>query len=226
MPLPRLHLVTDDSVLRDARFLERAAGVLERCGTDVALHLRGHATSGRVLHELGEQLAVLALRAGAFLLVNDRIDIAMAIRANGVQLGVRSIPPHDARRLLGHGARIGYSAHGPLESARAASEGADFVLLGTIFHSLSHVPRAPLGIERLQECVHSTGAPVLAIGGVTTARVAPVAASGAYGVAVVSGVWRAADTAAAAAEYLAEIRAAYGATPPPQPQQSQNRSSV
>lgn len=223
MPLPRLHLVTDDAVLRDERFVDRAEAVLECCGRDVALHVRGHTTSARALYEVGEQLAAAALRAGAFLLVNDRIDIAMAIRANGVQLGLRSIPPQDARHLLGHGAWIGYSAHAPLEAARAASEGADFVLLGTIFYSASHVHRVPLGVERLEECVRSAGVPVLAIGGVTTTRVAPIAGTGAYGVAVLGGVWRAADAAAAAAEYVAEIHAAYGATPP---QQSQKRSSV
>lgn len=223
MPLPRLHLVTDDAVLRDERFLVRAEAVLECCGTDVALHLRGHGTNGRVLHALGERLAAIALRTGAFLLVNDRVDIAMAIRANGVQLGVRSIPPPEARHLLGHGAWLGYSAHGPLEAARAASEGADFVLLGTIFYSASHADRVPLGIERLEECVRSARAPVIAIGGVTCARIAPIAATGAYGVAVLGGVWRATDVRAAAAEYVAEIRARYGASPP---QQSQKRSSV
>jgi thiamine-phosphate pyrophosphorylase len=221
MPLPRLHLVTDDDVLRDEQFLGRARAVLECCGTDVALHLRGHATTGRVLHALGEQLAALALRSGAVLFVNDRIDIAMAIRANGVQLGARSLPLHDARHLLGHGAWIGYSAHAPLEAGRAADEGADFVLLGTIFYSARH--GVPLGSERLEECVRSAGVPVLAIGGITSARIAPVSATGAYGVAVVGGVWHAADAAAAAAEYVAEIRASYGALPS---QRSQNRSSV
>jgi thiamine-phosphate diphosphorylase len=211
--LPRLHLVTDDAVLRDAQFLARAAAVLDHCGTDIALHLRGPTMSGRVLYALGEQLAALALRAGAFLLVNDRIDIAMAIRANGVQLGTRSIPAHDARRLLGHGASIGYSAHGPLEAGRAAGEGADFVLLGTIFHSASHPDRAPLGLERLAESVRAATVPVVAIGGVTSSRIAPLAAAGAYGVAVLGGVWHAPDVVAAATAYVTEIRAAYVASP-------------
>jgi thiamine-phosphate diphosphorylase len=221
MPLPRLHLITDDDVLRDEQFLPRVAAVLESCGPDVAVQLRGHGTSGRVLHTIGEELAALALRTGAFLLVNDRIDLAMAIRANGVQLGVRSISPPEARRLLGHGAWIGYSAHGALEAARAASEGADFVLLGTIFHSAAHARRPPLGIEGLAQCARSTGVPVCAIGGVTPERIAPIAAAGAYGVAVLGGVWRAPDPRAAAAEYVAEIRAVYGETIP---QPLQNRS--
>src|SRR5688572_7989047 len=223
MPLPRLHLVTDDDVLQDERFLERAGAVLECCGTELALHLRGHATSGRALFAIGEELAARALRTGAFLLVNDRIDIAMAIRANGVQLGVRSIAAVDARRLLGHGAWIGYSAHGSLEASRAAREGADFVLLGTIFHTAAHPRRAPLGVERLEQCVVSAGVPVIAIGGVTPARVTEIAASGAHGVAVLGGVWRAGDPQAAAAAYVAAVRAAFGEAAS---QQLQNRSSV
>src|SRR5688572_3773271 len=221
MPLPRLHLVTDDDVLQHERFLEHAGAVLDCCGTELVLHLRGHATSGRVLHAIGEELAARALRTGAFLLVNDRIDIAMAIRANGVQLGVRAIAVVDARRLLGHGAWIGYSAHGSLEAARAGSEGADFVLLGTIFQTAAHPRRAPLGIDRLEQCVRPAGVPVIAIGGVTPARVAQVAASGAYGVAVLGGVWRTPDPPAAAAAYVAEVRAAFGETTS---QQLQNRS--
>jgi thiamine-phosphate diphosphorylase len=124
--------------------------------------------------------------------------------------------------LLGHGAWIGYSAHTALEAGRAADEGADFVLLGTIFHSATHADRVPLGSERLGEGVRAAGVPVLAIGGVTSARIALVRASGAYGVAVLGGVWHAADAAAAAAEYAAEIRATYGAPS----QRSQKRSSV
>jgi thiamine-phosphate pyrophosphorylase len=221
--LPRLHVVTDDAVLRDERFRERAEALLDACGMSLALHLRGHAMTGRVLHTLGEQLAAIALRTGAFLLVNDRIDIAMAIRANGVQLGVRSIPAREARHLLGHGAWIGYSAHGPLEASRAASEGADFVLLGTIFPTAGHEQRVPLGLERLEECVRAAPVPVIAIGGVTTERVASIAASGAHGVAVLGGIWHAHDVTVAAAEYIAEIRAVYGALPS---QPLENRSSV
>jgi thiamine-phosphate diphosphorylase len=223
MSLPRLHVVTDDAVLRDERFRERAEALLDCCGMYLALHLRGHATAARLLHTLGEQLAATALRAGAFLFVNDRIDIALAIRAHGVQLGVRSIPVREARHLLGHDAWIGYSAHGPLEASRAASEGADFVLLGTIFPTAAHEQRVPLGLERLAECVLATPVPVIAIGGVTRERVAAIAASGAYGVAVLGGIWRAENVTAAAAEYMAEIHAGYGALPS---QPLQKRSSV
>lgn len=206
---PRLHLVTDDAVLARPAFADTAAAVLVACGTSAALHIRGHATSGAALHRIGETLAGACLRTGSWLLVNDRVDIAMAVRANGVQLGARSLPVHDARMLLGHGARIGYSAHGALEAAQAAVDGADFVLMGTIFGSASHPGTRPAGIDALRMSAARAGVPVLAIGGITPARVAQVADAGAYGVAVLGGVWHAADPVAAAAEYVATVRSAW-----------------
>jgi thiamine-phosphate diphosphorylase len=207
--MKRLHLVTDDAVLEDADFAQKAAAVLEACGADVALHLRGHATRAAVLCELGEYLSAAALRTGAWLLVNDRIDVAMAVRSNGVQLGAASLPIAGARLLLGAGAVIGYSAHGALESVQAAADGADFVLAGTVYASASHPGRSPAGLELLRSCAERAPVPIIAIGGVTAERVAEVASAGAHGVAVLGGVWHAADPAAAAAEYDGQVRAAY-----------------
>jgi thiamine-phosphate pyrophosphorylase len=206
---PRLHLVTDDSVLATNSFVNVAEAVLACCGRQAAVHARGHATSGERLHAIGDLLAGTCLRTGSWLLVNDRIDVAMAVRANGVQLGARSLPVPRARLLLGPGARIGYSAHGALEAAQAVVDGADFVLMGTIYGSASHPGSVPAGIEALRDCAARAGAPVLAIGGISPDRVGRVAAAGAHGVAVLGGVWHAADPVAAAAEYVAAVRAAW-----------------
>jgi thiamine-phosphate diphosphorylase len=209
MPLPRLHLVTDSRVLDGPGFSDVAEHVMTVCGPACALHLRGHGTSGRQLHELGLRLAASALRSGAWLLVNDRVDIAMAVRANGVQLGLSSLPVPDARLLLGAGAVIGYSAHGALEAAEAAADGADFVLAGTIWESASHAGRRPAGPAMLRECVERAPIPVLAVGGVTPARVTEAVAAGAHGVAVLRGVWAATDPTAAAVEYGTALRDAF-----------------
>src|SRR5690606_27223636 len=107
--LPRLHLVTDDVVLADRAFPELLERVLDGCGAVAALHLRGHHTAAARLTSIGDAAAAAALRHGAWLLVNDRIDVARAVRANGVMLGARSLGPADARALLGAGARIGAS---------------------------------------------------------------------------------------------------------------------
>jgi thiamine-phosphate diphosphorylase len=211
MSLPRLHVITDDVILRDRAFCERAEAVLARCGADVALHLRGHGTPGRVLYDLGARLAAATLRTGAWLFVNDRVDIALAVRARGVQLGTHSMPIADARALLGPGARIGYSAHAAREAGRAAADGADFVIVGTIYDSATHPGRAPGGITLIVQSAASTSVPVLAIGGVTRACVTELVAAGAYGVAVISGVWGADDAPEAAAAYVAALRAESGA---------------
>jgi thiamine-phosphate diphosphorylase len=133
----------------------------------------------------------------------------MAVRAGGVQLGARSLPVTEARRLLGAGARIGYSAHGALEAAEAAVDGADFVLMGTIYGSASHPATRPAGIDGLRRCVERAGVPVVAIGGITPDRLTPVAAAGAAAAAVLGGVWRERDPVAAAAAYLAAAHRAW-----------------
>jgi thiamine-phosphate diphosphorylase len=206
VPPPRLHLVTDDDVLGRPGFVAAAESVLAVCGSDAALHLRGHATSAAVLYALAEVLASAALRTGAWLLINDRVDIAMAVRANGVQLGLASVPLADARVLLGAGARIGYSAHSAEEALWAESHGADFVLVGTIYASASHPGLKPAGPTLLVQAVEDTRVPVIAIGGVTPGRVAEVAGTGAHGIAALGGVWHAADPTTAAVAYLTAVK--------------------
>jgi thiamine-phosphate diphosphorylase len=209
LSLPRLHLVTDAAVLRTSGFADVAAAVLERCGARVALQVRGHGAGGAELYGIAEPLAVAALRAGAWLLINDRIDIAMAVRANGVQLGSRSLAVPDARALMGAGARIGVSVHGVAEVVQAEVDGADFVVLGSIHETASHPGQPALGLAAVTGAVQSSSLPVIAIGGITAARVAAAARAGAHGVAVLSGVWRATDPAAAAAEYVAAVSEAW-----------------
>jgi thiamine-phosphate diphosphorylase len=209
---PRLHLVTDDEILARPGFTHMAHDLLAAGGPGVALHLRGHATPAARRHVLGTDLAAAAIRTGAWLLVNDRVDIAMAVRANGVQLGSASLPVPDARALLGAGARIGYSAHGAAETLQAEADGADFVLVGTIYASASHPGREAAGRDMLAECAGRAAVPVLAIGGVTEARIADVAGAGGYGVAVLGGVWHAADPTAALGGFIAAIRAAWPST--------------
>jgi len=217
--LARLHLVTDDDVLRAAGFAARAQEVLAAHGERVAVHLRGHGLSGAELFALAETMAFAADASATELLVNDRVDIALAAGADGVQLGRRSLPIPAARALLGADAWIGYSAHDAEEAGQSARDGADFVLLGPVYPTASHPDRPALGLDELRRAAETAGIPVLAIGGITPERVPDVLAAGAYGVAVLGGVWRTPDPAAAAAAYLAALeRAAAGpAGPPPGP---------
>jgi thiamine-phosphate pyrophosphorylase len=209
MPLPRLHLVTDDAVLANDDFGAVAEAVLARCRDLAALHVRGPATGGARLHAIATRMHAAALDTGTILVVNDRVDIAMAAHAHGVQLGSRSLVITDARTLLGAGALIGSSVHGVAEAVEAESDGADFVIQGTIFASPSHPGRAAAGIALVRETAERVGVPVIAIGGITPPRVADVAAAGADGVAVLGGVWHAADPVAAVDEYVDRIRTAW-----------------
>lgn len=196
-----LHLVTDDRVVTAPDFLARAAVVLETAGTRAVLHLRAPHASGATLYHLAEELLPRARQSGALLLLNDRVDVALAVGVDGVHLGARSLDAADARRLIGAGCRLGISVHEPADAAAALAGAPDFLMVGTLYPSASHPGRAGAGPERLAD-FGGFGAPLVAIGGITPERIAEVRRSGAAAVAVLGGVWNAPDVARAARLYL------------------------
>jgi len=200
--LPRLHLVTDDDVLRRPGFVATARAILAEHGPAVALHLRGHGLTGGELYRIGDELCAVAAESGALLLVNDRIDVALALGSSGAHLGRRSLPVMTARVLLGADRWLGYSAHDPAELPAAAREGADYIVYGTIFPSASHPGEATAGVEGVREAASRATLPIIAIGGMTPERVSRVRAAGAHGVAVLGGVWSAPDPLDAAGAFL------------------------
>ena len=185
---PRLHVIVPDRAAAEEGFPREAGELYRRAGPSLALHLRTRSLTARRLHELASELSRAADRAGAWCLVNGRVDVALTAGARGVQLGGGALPVPEARRLLGEEAAIGASVHGPEAARRAAEEGATFLLLGTIFSTPSHPGRAPAGLGRIEAC-RAAGPPLVAIGGMTPDRVAEVVAAGAHGVATLSGVW-------------------------------------
>ncbi len=202
MTLPRLHVVTHDGVLASDRFLDRARSLMAAHGARLALHLRGPTGPVGLLLSAAEALAGPAEQSGSLLVVNDRPDVALAAGVPAVQLGHRSIPVQAARSLMGEEAVIGYSAHGAPEAASAAASGADFVIVGSIWPTPSHPDREGAGLDRIRGTVAATRVPVVAIGGVTPDRVGQALSAGAWGVAVIRGVWDAPDPVAAAGGYL------------------------
>jgi thiamine-phosphate diphosphorylase len=140
-------------------------------------------------------MMALARPAEAAVFVNGRPDIAAALGAHGVQLGSGDLAPADARRLLPRG-WIGRSVHTPEEAAMAVSEGADFLVVGNIYATLSHPGRPAAGLTLVTQAA-GLGRPVIAIGGITPDRAAEVKAAGGYGVAAIRALWMAADPAAA-----------------------------
>jgi thiamine-phosphate diphosphorylase len=198
--IPLLHAVTDDAVVARAGFLERAGEVLAAGGTDVALHLRAPGASGRTLYDLATRLAELAAGSGSLLLVNDRVDVALAV-AHGVQLGRRSLPAGDAWRLIGGRWPIGVSVHDMDEAREAAAAGADFLLAGAVYPTDTHSGRPGTGV-RLIESVAALGIPVIAIGGVTPERAGGLRRAGAAGMAAIRGLWDAPSPADAVQTYI------------------------
>jgi thiamine-phosphate diphosphorylase len=203
--IPRLHLITDDGILLRPGFLSRARAVLATGGPRVALHLRGPGLGGRQIFDLSGALRKESLETGSLLLVNDRLDVALALDLPGVQLGQRSLPPDVARELLGPDRSIGLSVHGREEGAQGRRGVVDFLLVGTLFATPSHPEGKAGGVDRLREVAELEPPPMVGIGGITPGRVEEVLDAGARGVAVRGGVWEASDPAAAVGVYLMEI---------------------
>jgi thiamine-phosphate diphosphorylase len=191
--------VTSDDVIEDSAFVGRAASAVVAGGRDCALQLRAHQATGGLLWQLARQLKAAAEAVGATVWLNDRLDVALAVGAHGVQLGRRSLEVAPARRLLGSSSWIGASVHSPAEADEALGRGADVAVLGNVYATSSHPGRPALGLEALREAAVSR--PIVAIGGITPERVAEVIETGAWGVAVLSGVWQAQDAAAAVRRY-------------------------
>lgn len=198
--VPPLHVVTDDPVVRRADFVDVARRVIEAGGPMLAFHLRAPRASGRTLSDLALALRGPVADAGGTLVVNGRVDVAAAW-GDGAQVGGRGLRVRDARRMLGPHRLLGASVHATSEALEAVAEGANFVIAGTIWPTPSHPGREGAGPGLIRE-IASVGAPVIAIGGVTPARAAEARRAGASGVAVIRGVWDAADPAGAVREYL------------------------
>lgn len=200
-PIPPLHVVTDDGVVARPDFLDVARVVVEAGGTDVALHLRAPRASGRRMHDLARTLREMVVDAGALLIVNDRVDVALAVDADGAQVGARGLTAADARWMIGPDRLLGVSVHAVDEARAAMDGGADYVLAGTIWQTPSHPDRRGTGVGLIRE-IAALGIPTIAIGGVTPERAAQARDAGAAGVAVMRGVWDALDPVAAVSEYL------------------------
>jgi len=198
-PLPRLHAITDATVITDPAFGARLAGVAS-AGAAVALHARDRNLSGAALTALAERMMAHAAAPEAAVLVSGRPDIARAVGAHGVQLGQLDLAPADARTVM-PGGWIGRSVHAVGEARQAVDEGADFLMVGNIFETTTHPGRPAAGTALIEQTAR-LGIPVIAIGGITAPRVRELRDAGAYGIAALSAVWHADDAAAATVALL------------------------
>jgi len=172
-----------------------------------AFQLREKDLSPRDLYPLALEMRQLTRTYGAHLLINDRVDVALAVDADGVHLTTTSLPATVARQLLGPGRLIGVSTHSIAEAQTAADEGADFVVFGPVFYTPSKAPYGePVGLNALQAVRAAINLPILAIGGVKKANLDQVLAAGASGIAVISAIISADDPTAASQALLGAMR--------------------
>lgn len=205
LPDPCLCLVTDRRVGDEATLVTRVAQAVSG-GVDL-VQLREKDLPGAQLLELAAALRE-ALGDAALLVVNERVDVAAALPADGVQLGEDALPAPAARRLLGPDALIGRSVHSVAGAEQAAKDGADFLVVGTMYASPSHPGEAPAGPGLVRAIAQTGQLPIIGIGGITAANCGEVIAAGARGVAVITGILADPDPGAAARRIKEAMQAA------------------
>lgn len=168
-----------------------------------AIQLRERDLSARDLLALAREVQAFTAAHRSQLLINDRIDIALALEGVGVHLRSNSLPVSVVRQLLGAERLLGLSVHGVEEAVQAESQGADYVIFGPIYETPSKQAFGPpLGLHSLEKVCRLVRIPIIGIGGVTVARVGEMRQAGAFGVAVITAILGADDVEAATGELL------------------------
>ncbi len=204
--IPDLYVILDRSAAR-GRELD---GVLEgaiAAGCRMVQLREKEWPSGRLL-PLAERLRGRCRAAGVTFIVNDRVDLAVAVEADGVHLGQDDLPPRVARPLLRPGMLLGVSTHSAEQARAAQAARADYVAVGSIFPTATKAGFELVGPGLLRELRPEIRVPLIAIGGITAANVGEAIRAGADGVAVISAVCGAPDPEAASRRLLDAIRTA------------------
>ena len=197
----RLFLVTDRHQTNGRPLVPLLQQVLA-VGMPV-IQLRERDLSARELMALAREARAVTASCGAQLLINDRIDVALALKAVGVHLRSNSLPVSAARRLLGPRRLLGISVHSVEEGLSAQSQGADYIVLGPVYETPSKkMFGPPLGIHTLEKACGLVRIPIIGIGGVTAARAREMRCAGAFGAAVITAILGAADVESATRELL------------------------
>lgn len=181
-----IYLVTDDGCLQGRALIDCVREALE--GGVTLVQYRAKTASSAEMYAEALQLKALCDSFNVPLIINDRLDIAMAVGASGVHLGQDDLPCAAARKLLGEDYIIGVSAHNPAEAKAALQSGADYLGCGAVFGTATKADVKKLGTDGLAAICKAKGLPVVGIGGVTTDNYREVRAAGADGAAIVSGI--------------------------------------
>lgn len=199
-----LYLITDRRLTagRDLAAVIREA--LE--GGVQAVQVREKDLSSKELYELAYQLRKVTKAHAARLIINDRVDVALAVDADGVHLGNASLPLYKVRKILGPKKLIGVSCHNQLNAITAQEKGADFITFGPVYHTPSKtIYGEPVGVERLADVAGIVAIPLFGLGGIKEENACQVMRAGASGIAVVSAVMAAADPRVATASLLSRV---------------------
>ena len=207
----RLYLITDRKVatkpLPEAVRLALEGGVR-------AVQLREKNLPVRELLALALELRSITREFGAKLFINDRVDVAVSVDADGVHLGHLSIPVEAARKAVGKSMMIGVSTHNLDEAKAAEAEGADFITYGPIFETPSKASYGhPVGTDAIKGIKSGIYLPIFALGGIKSGLIGQIIASGAYGISMISSILGADDIKKAAESVVQEIAGAGKGTP-------------
>lgn len=181
-----IYLVTDDGCLQGRALIDCVRKALE--GGVTLVQYRAKTASSAEMYAEALQLKALCDSFNVPLIINDRLDIAMAVGAAGVHLGQDDLPCAAARKILGEDYIIGVSTHNPAEAKAALQSGADYLGCGAVFGTATKADVKKLGTDGLAAICKAKGLPVVGIGGVTADNYREVRAAGADGAAIVSGI--------------------------------------
>lgn len=196
-----IYLVTDDGCLQGRALLDCVREALE--GGVTLVQYRAKTASSAEMYAEAQELKALCNSFKVPLIINDRLDIAMAVGAAGVHLGQDDLPCAAARKILGEDYIIGVSAHNPTEAKVALQSGADYLGCGAVFGTATKADVKKLGTDGLADICSEKGLPVVGIGGVTAENYREVRAAGADGAAIVSGILAQPDIRAAVRDIAA-----------------------
>lgn len=168
-------------------------------GGATMIQVREKESSTRAFVALGQAIHAITRAAGVPLIINDRVDVALAIEAEGVHVGQDDMPAALVRQLVGPQRLVGVSAETVAQARQAEEDGADYLGVGPVFATPSKADAgAPIGLEGLATIAQATTLPIVAIGGISHDNAAAVLQAGAWGLAVISAIMSAADPEAAA----------------------------
>ena len=201
--LPKLYPITDTRLagLSHAEQVERLAA-----GGATLIQLRDKSASPRDFYEAALAAMEIARALNVLIIINDRVDVAAAVRADGVHLGQDDLPPDRARALLSPDVIIGFSTHNLKQAMEADSTSADYIAFGPVFQtSTKENPDPVVGLDQLAEIKRRVSKPLVAIGGITLERASSVIEAGAASVAVISDLYSTGDITERAAAFISRI---------------------